>query len=324
MSDAARRKERKRLKREKKKAQMRRATAGSPYKRIGQIGEIEACYINADWQTSGMATIHLIRQNPRGGLALACFLIDLWCAGLKDAWGAIDMTSGETDEHIERAGERFELVRIEPDAARHLIAGGIRFARQNGFRLPPHFDRWVNVLGELPEPATADLRPFGKDGGLLWIGPLGDLRRRLIGCSAEEFLARPHVHFISEIEDPGEFEPDEEDFDEEFDGDDEEFNEDVERVLQEATELCGKQGEEPSPLMLEAVKAIMLAARLRAAEEDEDPAVRESVLSLKEAIKSNPEPDCSENLEEAIAQIFRLMPHGPSSLEADIPRAEST
>ncbi len=59
---------------------MRRAMAGSPYKRIGQIGNVDACYINADWQSNGLATIHLVRQNPRGGFALACFLIDLWCA----------------------------------------------------------------------------------------------------------------------------------------------------------------------------------------------------------------------------------------------------
>lgn len=295
MPDAARRKERKRLKREKKRSQMRRAMAGSPYKRIGQAGAIEACYINADWQTQGIATIHLIRQNPRGGMALACFLIDLWCAGLKDAWGAIDMASSETEDHLERASERIELIRIEPDTARHLVAGGVRFARQNGFRLPPHFDRWINVLGDVPDPATADLRPFGKDGGLLWVGPMEDLRRRLMGCTAEEFLARPHVHFITE--DDGE-----------IDELEEEFDELVERVVDEACQLCRQQGEQPLPLIDEAVRALLAATTLKAAAEDGD-------LALESAVESVRESECSEEMKAAIRQVLRVMPNGPSSLE---------
>ena len=38
MSNQAQRKQKQRLKREKKKAEMRRAQAISPYKRIGQVG----------------------------------------------------------------------------------------------------------------------------------------------------------------------------------------------------------------------------------------------------------------------------------------------
>ncbi len=154
--------------------------------------------------------------------------------GLKDAWGELDMLHDEIDRHVDRAQERFELVRIEPDAARQLVAGAVRFARQNGFRLPPHYERWVNLLGGMLDPATADLRAFGKDGGLLWIGPLNDLRRRLIGCSLDEFLARPGVHFVSEVEDSGDAESDDDDSeksDEEFD---EASEEAVEQIVRKA------------------------------------------------------------------------------------------
>src|SRR5215204_5835790 len=90
MSDA-RRKQQKRLKREKKKAEQRRALSISPYKRVGQSGEVEACYINGNWREQGLASITLIRRNPAGAHAMAVFLIDIWCAGLKDAWGRLDV-----------------------------------------------------------------------------------------------------------------------------------------------------------------------------------------------------------------------------------------
>lgn len=309
MSDAARRKERQRLKRKMKKAQMRRAVAGSPYKRIGQIGKLEACYINADWQSSGLASIHFVRQNPQGGFALACFLIDLWCAGLKDVWGALDMLHDAIDRHVDRTAEHFELVRIEPDVARSLVAGAIRFARQNGFRLPPHYGRWVSLLGEIPDPATADLRPFGKDGGLLWVGPLDQLRRRLVGCSLDEFLARSKVHYVSEIEDFGEPESDDEDFEDVDEEDDETFDEAVEEICRATRQRCLGVGEEPLPSMYEAARCVLAATTIQfgmeSAEKSDSP-LREQLRKLKNGLENSPQPEIAPELKVAIEQILRL------------------
>jgi hypothetical protein len=215
MSDRAKKKERQRLKREKKRLAMRRAQSASPYKRIAAAGEVEACYINSNWQENGLATVQLIRRNPQGGHALAVFIIDIWCAGLKDAWGHLDLMQEELDGHLDRAQEEVELTRIDVELARQLVAGAIRFARKNGFKLPPKYERWTNLLGGDLQIDTADLSRFGKDGKLLWVGPLDDLRDRLISCTAEQFCARPDVDFLAEVS-PDEFgiengEPDEDD-----------------------------------------------------------------------------------------------------------------
>ncbi|HEX4055093.1 MAG TPA: hypothetical protein VHX86_12585 [Tepidisphaeraceae bacterium] len=319
MSDAARRKEHQRLKREKKKAQMRRAVAGSPYKRVGQIGKLEACYINADWQTSGLASIHLVRQNPQGGFALACFLIDLWCAGLKDAWGELDMLHDEIDRHVNRAQERFELARIEPDIARMLVAGAIRFARQNGFRLPPHHDRWVNLLGDVPNPATADLLPFGKDGGLLWIGPLDDLRRRLVVCSLDEFLARPDVHYVSGIEDFGAPESDDEDFENADEELDEAFNSMVEQICGETHRRCREAGEEPLPLIHRAAECIVATLMaLPGVESTEETDVRrdERVENPENNPSDDPEPEMKAAIEQILRMAHRAFPRSEESMKS--------
>lgn len=198
MSKDPRRKERQRLKREKRKAAQRRTLSVSPYKRVGQVGQVEACYINADWRQSGIATIQVIPQNPAGGHAVAGFLVDTWCAGLKDAYGNLALDRDDIERNLQRAREGFGLVRIDLELARRLVAGGIRFARQNGFRLPAHSERRTNLLGGL-EQVEADLSQFDKDGKLVWVGPTHDLARRLIGCTAEQFLQRPDVEIIAEV-----------------------------------------------------------------------------------------------------------------------------
>lgn len=172
---------------------------------IGSRGRIEAAYIDAGWRAEGIATLQVVCSNPIGGHALGMFLIDFWCAGLKDAHGRLDAMQSELDEYFDRAREDVDLVRIDPDLARKLVAGSNRFARQNGFRLPAHYDRWVSLLGDIGEIGTADLDGFGKDGKLFWVGPMDELKNRLIGCSVCDFTSCADVDFIAEIDDLEQF-----------------------------------------------------------------------------------------------------------------------
>ena len=322
MSDAARRKEKKRLKREKKRAEQRRAMAGSPYKRIAQVGPVHACYITEGWQTCGMSSIHFMRVNPQGGFAMACFLIDFWCAGLKEAWGSLDMHKEDIDWHLEKAQQHLALERIDPEAARQLVAGAIRYARQNGFRLPAHYERWVNLLGEIPAPATADLRPFGKDGEVCWVGTREDLQKRLIGCTAEEFLHRRAANFIMpahEFMDESELEEVVEDTDEE---EDEETLSELERrfdeiacdICEEAIENCDQAGETPSPAVFEAAKSIV-SALLVLISAGQAEFTEDDVVAIADGlIEETPDQNDAAGTKAALRQIFRVLPESRAAL----------
>jgi len=172
-----------------------RAHGGSPYRKLAGPGEIVACYVNADWGKAGIAAIKVLKRVP-GGHAMAAFLIDLWCIGLKDAFGRLDILPSEFNKSLDRARDSMEIARIDPAVALRLIRGSIRFARQNGFRLPPKYDRWVSLLGEVGDCSSADLSDFGIDGGLRYVGTMEDLRERLIGCTVEQFVSREDVHYI--------------------------------------------------------------------------------------------------------------------------------
>jgi hypothetical protein len=275
MGNDARRKERQRKKRQEKRASIRRAQSGSPYHRLALPGsEFVACYINEDWQDKGIASVTVLKRAPGGGLALGAYLIDTWCLGLKDVWGRLDISQLEFEDHIEHAKAHLALVRIAPEQARQLVAGAIRFAKQNGFRLPPKYERWTALLGTAGEVATADLSPFGIEGGKLrYVGSTEDLRDRLIGCRLEDFLARKDVEYIAGP--PMGYDDDE--FDDEFeDGSDPvDIVEEVANRLKNAAldrirEWCFAKGVPPHPRLKDAVGATFMALLQTPALDDPD------------------------------------------------------
>lgn len=230
MADRASRKARQRQKREKKRQALRRAASVSPYKRAA-AGALVACHVNADWRERGQATVYVLRRSPgpTAGLAMATFFVDLWCAGLKTVWGRFDILREEYDDVVERMGDRMDasMPEVPLEQAAAIVAGGIRFAVQNGFRLPAHYQRWTAFLGGKLDWQHADISAFGVEGGrkLRWVAPMEDLRARLIGSTVEQFLARPDVEFIGDL--GGLYVP--ADVDEEWDDeyeDDEDYGED--------------------------------------------------------------------------------------------------
>src|SRR6185437_3802320 len=118
----------------------------------------------------------------------------VWCVGLKDGFALPQAIRPEFDKMLRNSRERMPMVQIEVDEARALLAGAIRFSRQNGFRLPPGWERWAGIFGKL-DTTSADLSEFGKDGKLLYIGTTSFLRKRLIG-SVDEFFAQPDVDYL--------------------------------------------------------------------------------------------------------------------------------
>jgi hypothetical protein len=229
MGDRAKKKERKRLKRQQKQKSLRKVANASPFKRVATASELVAAYINSDWRERGQAVVYVLRR-AGGTMAMAGFLVDLWCCGLKDAYGYFDILREEFDEQVERIPERMDgsITRVDIAEAAAVVAGGVRFARQNGFRLPRHYDRWLSFFG--PDLAgrckDADLSAFGVDGGrkIRYVGPMHDLRSRLVVSDADTFLSRPDAEFVTDAGlDPfSEYDDDDHDDDDDDDDDDDE------------------------------------------------------------------------------------------------------
>src|SRR5438874_4398584 len=99
-------KERQRLKRKRKQMQLRKERNASIFKKLAQVDSPIRCYINAEWRNKGMAEIIVLRDVPAGGRIFAAYLIDAWCSGLKDAFGRLNVTLDDLEDHLEQANAR--------------------------------------------------------------------------------------------------------------------------------------------------------------------------------------------------------------------------
>jgi hypothetical protein len=186
---------------------------------------------------------------------------------------------------LERPGGPGDVERVDAATARRLVAGGIRFAHQNGFRLPPRYERWLRVLGDIGDWHTADLSDFGLEGGRLrFTGDLDQLRRRLIGCSVEQFMARPDVEVIMCVGDDF-LDPEGAEGDEELDGmlcmEDElteAFDNVHEKLLQAIRRWCFANQRVPSAQLEEAVRTTLSAVEAAVVDTEEADELKEETL----------------------------------------------
>ena len=322
MSRDARRKEKQRLKRKQKQLAARKAAAVTPLDRLVKgAGHLE-CWVNDDWPENGMASIQVLGVAPDGRCAHAGFLIDVWCVGLKDAFGRRTASRADFEEQLDRAAQGLNVVRMPPAEAKRLVTGAIRFSRQNGFHLPPHYDRWAAIFGDLGDLAHADLTDFGTDTGKLrYVGDEQFLRKRLAACSVEQFMARPDVEFVMGGRMPFEFEDlDEKDL---VEGDeapapgegldlsdrpllaalDNILGSVGDRAEDAVRQWCLRNGQAPHPRLRDAVDALLISAMPTAVHEQVTEEEQASVDARNEAGEADRPPDPQALLDSGLGSL---------------------
>ncbi len=290
--------------REQRKREQARVKSGSPYRLVGASGQLVACYINEGWQEDGKASMYVLRRAPGGGHALGGYLVDLWCMGLKDAWGRLDIPYEEFRSRVLDSDSPVAMEPIDLATVQQLVAGGIRFARDNGFRLPPRYERWTALLGDIGNPDQADLSRFRLNGRLNYMGSHEDLKRRLIGCTVEEFLAREDVDHTIELDDDFTL----------LDDDAQTFEEGTaeahRRMLDGARTWCFANGIAPHPRLPDAVDVIMESI-LQTPEIDPDGPPDEAAFAASDAslgrLLSFEQPDTEHELRTALEQLAKYM-----------------
>src|SRR5579871_4393000 len=101
MSDRARKKEKHRLKRQRKQRDVRQRGAITPLQHLARSAGTYECFIN-DSDDSGIANLIVFGRARDGRHALGIFLVDFWCVGLKDVGGTAQLTREAFDRMIER------------------------------------------------------------------------------------------------------------------------------------------------------------------------------------------------------------------------------
>ena len=156
---------RKTRERAKKKALARRRSQGltARIERADAAPILHCCTTELLWER-GMSQVLISREMRNGNVAFGCFLLDMYCLGVKDAFGNVVPRSRYDWQMYAKMCEGHEIVELEPAAARKLIEGAVEYARDLG--LPPHPDyaKAMPIFGSIDAGACTDEFVYGMDG----------------------------------------------------------------------------------------------------------------------------------------------------------------
>ena len=162
----------------KRQKQQEKKTTFSPTREAmaGQMGwvanaPIQECLVPAILFELGMGNLLFSRSLPDGRLALAMFLLDVFCLGVKNAFFVIS-TRQEYAKRLSSWSASEKLEPMHPACFRKLVEGGVAYAHELGFN--PHADYVVarQIFGDVEAAVCPTHFEYGHKGKPFYIsGP---------------------------------------------------------------------------------------------------------------------------------------------------------
>jgi hypothetical protein len=169
----------KKAKRGEKRTQLARQSSDNPMIRLAAAESwpiVDTLVPESLWST-GIGQLVITRRLPDGRLAMANFLVDVFCLGVKNAYWNI-MSEGEFDELKRKLDGMGWMIPVPPEHFAKLVLGAADYAQS--FGIPPHpdFGHARLLLAGIDPALCTDTFTFGKDGKPLFInGPHDSLEK---------------------------------------------------------------------------------------------------------------------------------------------------
>lgn len=164
---------------EKKHVQARAAHAGLP-ERVEAAAKypILDAWISDNVWNDGIGAVLVSRQLPNTFVAVAVFLVDRYCLGVKNAYADILGRFSYDSKYVRQQRNRFPAQDVEPAKARKLVEDAVAYAQKLGF--PPHPDYQTArlIFGDIDASACHETFEFGKNGKPLFIAGPNDTPAR--------------------------------------------------------------------------------------------------------------------------------------------------
>ncbi len=129
------------------------------------------CLVSTSLFEEGIGHVVLTRALPGGDLAVAGFLVDTYCLGVKNALYR-GFSSTEFELYRRQIEQLTPLESIHPSCLRKLVEGAVRYARDLGFLPHSDYARAARLFGDIDAAACPVRYSYGKDGKPFYInGP---------------------------------------------------------------------------------------------------------------------------------------------------------
>ena len=120
----------------------------------------------------GLGVAILSRRLPDERIAMASFVVDAYCLGVKDATASI-MTLFDYREYVDQIELSAPFITAEPASLVKLVEESVAYAKELGFNPHKDYRKARKIFGELDPSHSAVPFEFGKDGKPFYIsGPL--------------------------------------------------------------------------------------------------------------------------------------------------------
>ena len=163
--------ERKRQKQANKTTKPGEAGAMAPQIATAANSPIYESLVPAKLFELGMGNLVFSRSLPDGRIALAVFLLDVFCLGVKNAFFAIVAR----EEYAKRRSSWLtveSLQPMQPACFRKLVEGGVAYAHELGFSPHVDYDVASQIFGDVQATACPTHFEYGRDGKPFYIsGP---------------------------------------------------------------------------------------------------------------------------------------------------------
>lgn len=152
--------------------------------------------VASDLFAAGIGLAALARRLPDGNVALAAFLVDIYCLGVKDAFYRVVSPEQWTQfvHHVP-----FEA--IDPPCLRKLVEGAVAYARDLG--LPAHADyaRAAQLFGTIDTAGCPRPYVYGKDGKPFYVSGPNETpaqSRRIVNALMRR-LGADGFHYLAQV-----------------------------------------------------------------------------------------------------------------------------
>jgi hypothetical protein len=136
------------------------------------------CWIGVSIEEQGIGWVVLSRAASNGSVAVASFLVDSYCLGVKDVFAEILPRSAYDDIYLRKMIADMPSRSVEPAEACKLLEEAVAYAREIGLSPHPDYPRAMNLFGDI-NAADSDARfEFGKDGKPLFVSGPNDSPER--------------------------------------------------------------------------------------------------------------------------------------------------
>lgn len=125
---------------------------------------IKECWVTKDYKKYGLANLFVTRQHVSGNVTVGCYLVDIFCLGIKDAFYKYNVPASDYEEVLRITNETEELEEISYEEAHNLVFGALEYAGNLGFAPYEEFKIARYILEEDTDDIPLVEMEFGRNG----------------------------------------------------------------------------------------------------------------------------------------------------------------